>query len=358
MAGRVGQARHKVRSWHWYQRWPAYIIFWLVIISAVSWFVERLMPAVKDPRYGVSFSIKYAKELGNDWRANYLALLDDLGIKNMRLMSYWDQIEPRNDRYDFADLDWQVEQAAKHGAKVSLAIGFRQPRWPECHEPSWAKKLEPESKAWRGQLYDFIEVVMKRYKGNPALESWQLENEPKNNWFGGCHGPAPTDRLVEEFNLAKKVDPGHPVWMSLSDEHGLPLGQPVPDAYGFSIYRIVYSTNTPIHFYITYPITDWYHRLRAFYIHTFKDRPTYIHELQLEPWGPAATKKLTIAEQDRSMSVEQMPKNLDYARKTGIKLQYMWGAEWWYWRMVKFNDPGPWNAIKQEVTRFNPTAAN
>lgn len=98
--------------------------------------------------------------------------------------------------------------------------------------------------------------------------------------------------------------------------------------------------------------------MRAFYIHTFKDRPTYIHELQLEPWGPAATKKLTIAEQDRSMSVEQMPKNLDYARKTGIKLQYMWGAEWWYWRMVKFNDPGPWNAIKQEVTRFNPTAAN
>jgi hypothetical protein len=149
--------------------------------------------------------------------------------------------------------------------------------------------------------------------------------------------------------MVKKLDQNHPVYMSLSDEHGLPMGQPVPDAYGFSIYRIVYSTNTKIHFYVTYPITDWYHRLRTVAIREIQHRPVYVHELQLEPWGSSATENLSIAEQNKSMSVSQIHKSIHYSEKTGIRLQYMWGGEWWYWRKTHFNDPGPWNAVKQEL---------
>ena len=318
----------------------------------MSWTVDLIWRPIKDPVYGVSFSKEYADELGNNWQDNYTALLQDLGFKHLRLMTYWELIEPTPGHYDFKDLDWQIAQANKYGAKVSLAMGLRQPRWPECHEPDWAANLKDESSAWRDALYSYMHAVVERYKDNPAIESYQLENEAANGWFGYCRGGvAPKSRLNEEFRLMKQWDYVHPTWMSLGDEHGFPLGTPVPDAYGFSIYRIVYSTNTPIHFYTTYPITIWYHRLRIFLINHIKHRPVYIHELQLEPWGSKATKDMTIAEQNKSMSVAQIHKNIEFSLKTGIKDQYMWGAEWWYWRKVHYNDSGPWNAIKQEIQK-------
>ncbi|HET9850752.1 MAG TPA: beta-galactosidase [Candidatus Saccharimonadales bacterium] len=345
-----GRAWRRLRKSRWWIRWPAYIIIAYAVIVSVSWLVDEAMPKVKDPQFGVSFSIEYAEELGNNWRANYQALLNDLGFKRLRLMSYWELVEPQKGKYDFKDLDWQFAQANAHHAKITLAIGLRQPRWPECHEPNWAKADPIESAAWKANLYSFITTVVNHYKNNPALESYQLENEPENNWFGGCReGAAPKSRLSYEFNMVKKLDPSHPVWMSLSDEHGLPLGKPVPDAYGFSIYRVVYSTNTPIHFYITYPITDWYHRLRVWLIKEIQHRPVYVHELQLEPWGSKPTEDLTIAQQNKSMSVAQIHKSIAYSEKTGIRLQYMWGGEWWYWRKTHFNDSGPWNAIKEEL---------
>lgn len=345
-------ARQRVKKWRWWQRWPVYIIVFLVIFQSLSWAVDLIWRPVKNPNYGVSFSIEYANELGNDWQSNYTALLSDLGFKHLRLMTYWELVEPTPGHYDFKDLDWQIAQANKYGAKVSLAMGLRQPRWPECHEPDWAINLKDESSAWRDSLYSYMHAVVERYKNNPAIESYQLENEAANGWFGYCPGGiAPKSRLNQEFSLMKQWDISHPTWMSLGDEHGFPFGTPVPDAYGFSIYRIVYSTNTPIHFYTTYPITIWYHRLRIFMISHIKHRPVYIHELQLEPWGSKATKDMSIAEQNKSMSVPQIHKNIEFSLKTGVKDQYMWGAEWWYWRKVHYNDNGPWNAIKQELQK-------
>lgn len=333
-----------------WQRILAYTGVILVFFISLHLTLEWLIPQVKNPKYGVSFSIKYAKELGNDWQANYLALLDDMQFKHLRLMSYWDSIEPQKGQYDFTDLDWQFNEAAKRGAKVSLAIGLRQPRWPECHEPEWAKALPMEGPQWQSDLSKYIEVVVKRYKTHPALESYQLENESLNTWFGDCRSRAANrDRLVAEYNMVKKLDPNHPLLMSLSDEHGFPMRQPVPDEYGFSIYRIVWNDKTPVHFYLTYPAPVWWHRLRAGVIKLTQHRNVYVHELQVEPWGPKPTVELSVPDQDRSMGVKQIHKNMVFGRKIGSQEIYTWGGEWWYWRKVHFNDPGPWNAVKQEI---------
>jgi hypothetical protein len=348
----MAQGWAKLKTYRWWVRWPVYIILVYLVIASLSWTLDKAMPKVKDPQWGVSFSKEYAQELGNDWKANYLALLDDLGFKRLRLMSYWEDIQPQPGHYDFKDLDWQIAEANAHHAKVSLAIGYRQPRWPECHEPTWAEKLKENSPAWDDALFNYMHAVINRYKDNPAIESYQMENEVANAWFGSCRGSIPPrERLIKEFNLVKSWDPAHPVWMSLGDEHGLPIHQPTPDAYGLSIYRVVYSTNTPIHFYITYPITDWYHRLRVAIIQHTKHRPSFVHELQLEPWGSKATVDLSVKEQDKSMSVGQMKKSIAFSEKTGLQLQYMWGGEWWYWRLTHFNDPGPWNVIKQTLNQ-------
>jgi hypothetical protein len=307
------------------------------------------MPQVQNPNYGVSFSIKYAEELSLDWKQTFTALLDDMQIRNFRLMSYWDEVEPSQGTYNFKDLDWQMNEAAKRGAKVSLAVGMRQPRWPECHKPNWLGKLSKDEQDQA--LFDFNAAVVNHYKTFPALSSYQMENESLNSWFGACtKADLDQPRLVKEFAAIKKLDPNHPLYMSLSDETGLPIGTPVPDKYGFSIYRIVWNNKTgPLKFYITYPATAWFHRTRAWWIHTFKHRETFVHELQMEPWGPTATVNMTVEQQNESMSPEQIHKNFVFGRRAGMKDIYVWGGEWWYWRKTKFNDPSIWNAAKQEI---------
>jgi hypothetical protein len=300
---------------------------------------------VKHPDFGVTFSKERAKEFGLDWRANYLALLDDMKLKHFRLMSYWDAHEPIRSQFNFTDLDWMMDQAARRGATVSLAIGLRQPRWPECHQPDWSLTLKGNE--WKQSLYAYMEVVAKRYRNNPALESWQLENEGVNTWFGKCEVPD-YQRLHEEFDLLKQWDPRHPVIMTLSDEHGIPVFTPVPDEYGFSVYRIVYNTFGP-HVYIVFPTPIWYHRLRAAFITMIYHKPIIIHELQMEPWGPADTNQLSIAEQNKSMSPAQIAKNFDFAERLGLQKIDLWGGEWWYWRKVHFGDNSIWDAVKAAI---------
>lgn len=301
----------------------------------------------KNITYGTTFTKQRAEEFGVDWQANYNALLDDMQLKRFRLTSYWSAHEQIRGELVFGDLDWMMDEAQARGAKVSLSIGLRQPRWPECHQPDWALKLKGNE--WKQALYAYIEVVVNRYKNHPALESWQLENEAVNDWFGRCEAPD-RERLDEEFALVKKLDGGHPVIMSLSDQHGIPLNGPVPDAYGFSIYRIVYNTFGP-HFYTYYPTPIWYHRLRAAIITTIHHKPIMIHELQMEPWGPRDTKELSIEEQNRSMSADQVPKSFWFAERIGLSEIDLWGSEWWYWRKTVLNDSSIWDAVKREVLK-------
>lgn len=315
----------------------------VLVIGALNAFA--FLP-VKQPNLGVSFSRERSEELGLDWRANYIALLDDMQLTHFRLMSYWSSHEKARGQFDFNDLDWQVNEAAKRGAKVDIVLGLRQPRWPECWQPDWAYNLHGNE--WKQALYAYIEIVVNRYRNNPAVANWQLENEAVNNWFGAC-SPPDRERLNEEYALVRRLDPHRTIRMSLSDQHGIPLNQPVPDEYGFSVYRVVWNTFSPWHFYIIYPTPIWYHRLRAVVIDWIQHKPIFIHELQMEPWGPKDTRELSIGEQDKSMSAEQIRRSMTFARQIGAKDIDMWGGEWWYWRKVKFNDPSIWNAVKQEV---------
>lgn len=352
-ASLVWKRIQELRKW---QRILVYIISSLLAIALFNTLVDATFKPVKNPNYGVSFSTKYAQELGLDWRKTYIALLDEMKLREFRLMSYWDLHEPMPGIYDFADLDWQIQQAHDRGAEISLSIGMRQPRWPECHQPQWYNHLPKERQD--AALLQYLKVTVERYKNHPALKSYQLENEAVNTWFGTCtKDDIRPERLQAEFDLVKALDPHHEVWMSLSDQHGLPVGTPVPDKYGYSVYRIVYNDKTkPFKFYLTYPTPVWYHRLRAAWIDIFKDREIFVHELQLEPWGPEATVNLPVEEQNESMNLRQMEKNVLFARKIGRQDIYTWGGEWWYWRKTVHNDPGPWEKAREMMNK--PSASN
>lgn len=317
------------------------VVFW----TAPLW-NPLFFPPVKDPVYGVSFSLKQTEMLDLDWRKTFTALLDDMQVKHFRLMSYWDVHEKEKDKYDFSALDEQIKMASERGADVTLAIGSRQPRWPECHEPDWSESLTIME--WRTELYDYIRRVVERYRDNPTVISWQLENEYRNLTFINCRDSSYA-RLQEEYDLVRSLS-DKPLWMSLADQGGYPLKVPKADRWGFSVYRVVWSTGL-VNGYVTFPTPIWYHNLRRTIIEKTNGNPIFIHELQLEPWGPVDIPNMSAEEQDKSMSTEQIRKNLFFARQVGAREIYTWGGEWWYWRKEVMKDPSVWETVRDEFSK-------
>lgn len=292
---------------------------------------------------GVSFSTKYAQELGLDPNESLGALANDLGVKRFRLMTYWDQVEPRAGEFDFAVLDAQMEIVARAGARTTLAIGLRQPRYPECHQPQWANVLPDFERDRRLDIY--IQKTVERYRYHPALVGWQLENESMNVGFGECAKKISRLRLKQEYALIKALDPRHPVQMNPGDEVYIATGQPRGDGIGFSIYDRFWESH--IKRYLHYPLAPWWHRMRAAVTEVYLGRPVMIHELQAEPWGPVATRDLSLGEQDETMTAQRLRQHVEYAKDTGIRKVDLWGGEWWYWRKVKWDDPQLWETARE-----------
>lgn len=354
---------NKAKRWISYNFWTksfwrklfliiASIIFLFSTVSygVAEWYIQK---HAREPlEIGASFTSDYAKSFGLDPKDTLNSMLGDLGMRQVRLVSYWDSIEATPGKYDFSDLDWQFTLADKYGAKISLAIGLRQPRWPECHEPQWAKDSPKD--VWQPRLYDFMKAVIDRYKNNPALGAYELENEFFMTVFGEC-----TDfdrsRLIEEFKLVKKADPNHPVVISRSDNWiGIPVGQPTPDRFAVSIYKRVWDY-TFTHRYFEYPLPSWFYASLAGYGELVSGKDMVIHELQAEPWTPKGQTVLTasLQEQFKSMDAKRLTERIKFAKNTGIRTIDLWGAEWWYWLKVKHNDPSVWNAARQAVTDAN-----
>ncbi len=298
---------------------------------------------------GVSFIPDYAQSLGLDAQKTMDAILNNLQVRHLRLTSYWSDIEPTPGHYDFSQLDWEFQKAEAAHAKVSLSLGLRQPRWPECHMPAWAAN-EQES-AWQPQLEQFITAVINRYKNSPSLESYQLENEYFNT-FGQCTN-YDRQRLVAEFNLVKKDDPRHPVIISRSNNYGgLPLGQPTPDEFGISVYRRTWDANVT-HRYFEYPFPAWYYAFLAGAQKLLTGKPSVVHELQAEAWPPhgQSITQTPLAEQNKSMDAARLQQTVSFGEATGMRTIDLWGAEYWYYRLTVLHDPSLWNTAKQSLQR-------
>jgi hypothetical protein len=298
--------------------------------------------------YGVSLSVKQCRNFDISSKKCLLWLLKDCGFRRFRLMSYWDEIEPAPGQYDFKELDKQLGLIIKYKGSVTLCLGARQPRWPENHWPDWAWQLP---KAERTQvLLDFIEKVIKRYKNNNAIVSYQLENEALLKSFG-TRAEVDRQRLRQEFALIKHFDPTRPIIMSTSTSWGIPWRHPIPDIVGFSYYQTVFNADKQR--YTTAFHKVWLHRLRAFIIKLVMGRPSFIHELQLEPWGSNAIWNMNMTEQMKSMSPKQIQCNIAQARKIGFSPVDLWGGEWWYWSAVKNGNSKIIDSVLEEIMRVN-----
>ncbi|HSH18061.1 MAG TPA: beta-galactosidase [Candidatus Saccharimonadales bacterium] len=294
---------------------------------------------------GTSFIAPYAESFGLDAQQTMDTLLGDLGVRQFRLVSYWNQLEPTPGQYDFTLLDWQFDKAEKANAKVSLSLGLRQPRWPECHMPDWAKDM-PQSQ-WQPRLEAFMATVVNRYKDSPALDSYQVENEYFLKGFGICEN-FDRSRLVAEYNLVKRLDPAHKVIINRSNNAlGWPVGDPQPDQFGISIYKRVWDPKT--NRYLEYPFPAWFYGFTAGWQQLMTGRNMIIHELQAESWPPnyQSMQETSLQEQNKSFNAERFKNRMEFGKATGMREMYLWGSEYWYYRKEKLNDPSLWNVARE-----------
>lgn len=298
-----------------------------------------------DPaRYGVSFSAKQCRNFKLEPAAALAWLVKEAGFRRFRLMSYWDEHEKEQGKYDFTALDTQIQQIEKAGGIITLCLGARQPRWPENHWPGWA--WEASKTVRTAALLKYIAVVVERYKDKDCIVSYQLENEALLADFGR-RPEVDRQRLRREFALVRRLDPARPIIMSTSTSWGIPLRRPIPDIVGFSYYQVVYSSKEQK--YTTAFHTPLLHRVRAGLIRLTTRKPVFIHELQLEPWGPKGIWDMPPTQQDESMGPQQIKRNLELARAVKRYPIDMWGGEWWYWRTVKQKDPSTWKAVSRNL---------
>lgn len=298
----------------------------------------------KKIEYGVTFSQDQAQSLGLNWKEVYTAMLTDLKVKRLRLSAYWNKTEPKNDEYNFSDLDFMLGEAKNHNVEVVLSVGRRLPRWPECHDPEWIKNLSPE--ALKTDLLSFVETVVTRYQANSAITVWQVENEPFLGSFGIC--PKPDSKLIDsEIALVKKLDPGRPVLVSDSGELSFWLSAGKRgDIFGTTMYRYVYNDKFNM-YWVSY-VPYWTYRIRAGFLKLlYGNKQVVIIELQSEPWTTKGILSTSLEEQFKTMSFKKFNNLLSIAKATSFSPQYLWGVEWWYYMKEKQGHGEYWEAAKQ-----------
>lgn len=291
--------------------------------------------------FGINFSQKYASELQMDWKEVLTSFLDELNVKKFRVAAYWDLLEPGPGLYDFSDLDWQINSIAERGGKVILAFGSRVPRWPECHWPSWIYQNSVQER--NQKILNLLKNVVEHYKGNPAIEAWQVENEPFLRFFGQCP-PLDENFYAQELALVKSLD-NRPIVVTESGELSTWLnGARSGDLLGISVYRITWNK---FFGYFYYPLPPAHYYLKAKIVKLLTgNKNIFISEMQSEPWLGMPILQTSIDYQAKTMNLEKFKKNIQYIKRAGISPVYLWGAEWWYW-MKKQNDGGIWYEAKE-----------
>ncbi len=287
--------------------------------------------------WGLTFSTKYSEELGLNYKEVYLAILNDLNIKNIRLPIYWDQIEKKEDIFDFSIFDELIELGNDYNIKYIINIGWRLPRWPECHAPDWVNGKEKE------RILIMLEEVVNHYKDYDNIIAWQIENEPLLDTFGICPD-GDEELLKQEINLVKSLDERDIIISASGELSSWKREAKLADIFATTIYRVVYNSWFG---YFKYPLPSIFYNYKANFNKIDK---IIISELQLEPWMPdnVIMKNLIKKEKDKSLNLEQMKANLQFAINTNFEQAYLWGVEWWYYEKVN-NNSIFWEFIKDQL---------
>ncbi len=297
----------------------------IVLLAAFTFFFVGGNEPREDILWGANFSHAHAEELGLDWQETFLALLNDLEVKRLKIITQWNLLEPERNSFDFEAVDWQIKEAEKRGVDVFLVLGMKTPRFPECHLPHWAADFSEKDR--EEAVLEFLRASVEHFKNSPAIWAWQIENEPLFP-FGECPEIS-KDFWRKEIDLVKTLDPARPVITTDSGELSLWFNAArLGDVVGVTLYRKVWFEELGV--YATYPLPPVFYGRKARLVKKLFGKDVINVELQAEPWGPTLLYDSPPEEQAKTMNPERFKKIVNYAKKTGLGEFYFWGAEWWY----------------------------
>lgn len=326
-------------------KYPILILIASVTLLSTFWIMDwiiRVVIPLPQIEYGVTFSTDYAKKLGLNPENTFKTMLDELGVKNIRIPIYWDSVETREGKFDFQAYDRLLDLAQQKQTKVILAIGYKVPRWPECFPPAWSKDIPKDE--LKKQILNEVKANVEHFRTRPEVVAWQVENEPLLN-FGVCK-LFDKNFLKQEVNFVKSLD-SRPVILTDSGELGFWVtAMQYSDIMGTSLYRIVWN---PFFGYFRYPFPPIYYYFKGQITKSIfapKSQGIFISELQAEPWAPGKSLENTSAEvQSKLFTLRSFKEIINFTANTRIRQQYFWGIEWWYFMKTK-GYPEYWNFAK------------
>ncbi|MFH1433999.1 MAG: hypothetical protein ABIG32_03845, partial [Candidatus Uhrbacteria bacterium] len=281
----------------------------ILVVAFLSW--QRSAERAEPQQFGVTYSVIFAEQLGLDGREVWTALLDELQIKKFRVPVYWSLVESEQGEFDWSYYDWLLDEAEKReGVEITLVIGRKVPRWPECFIPDWVDLL-PDREQDQAVLSEVRQAVM-HFKDRFSVTRWQVENEPFLA-FGECPHPS-LSLLQQELAVVRSLD-DRPIQMTTSGEQEPWIDTAInADIVGVSLYRLVWSDVFGFAF---YPFGPGFYRARAEMIAPLVDE-VIVSELQAEPWFTGPIDEIPIAEQYQSFDVESMLANVRFSERTGM----------------------------------------
>ncbi len=326
-----------------------------IALAAAVYFLWLPLTAGTDDRsaagitWGVDFSQAQAEYLQLDWKKTYLALINDLGARHIKLHTNWDWVEGKQKDFYFKDIDWQIKQAEQKKVKIIYVIGLKTGRWPECHSPAWVNSLSAQAE--QSELLHYIQTVVNRYKRSKAIAYWQVENEPFLQ-FGQCPDwYYQSDHFLKaQVALVKSLDPSRQIIISDSGElSDWSRAARIGDIVGITMYRNAWvGIKDTFGFDASYSfLNPAVYKKKAALIQEKFGKKVICIELQAEPWASRPFLEAPLSEQFASMNPALFEENVAFAKKTGLDTFYFWGSEWWYWLKEKQNKPQVWEEAKK-----------
>ena len=308
---------------------------------------------------GTSFSPFRAGYLGLDYKTAFKRL-EALHFKVIRLSTYWDQV----DREGYDQLDWLMSEARKSHQPIALTVGMKALGWPEFFIPPSAMPVNglhqgqdvASDSSFREAALSFVADTVVRYRDNPALIAWQVENEPFNRagpqrlWIDaeflrdeiarvreldGHHRPLIVNAF-SHFNLvfdqaSARQGFDFRQWLGFdadsAERDGLSvLGR--GDVLGLDVYTAIgYQFLGRDH--MSHADGDWPDRLaRVRELAHKQGKQAWITEAQAEPWESS---DLNYAD-PKSTSPKAIRDIFDNLKDAGFSTVLFWGSEYWLWR--------------------------
>lgn len=306
-----------------------------ILFIGLGLYISAFSQTTSVAKIGVTYSPRYAIQLGLNPKTTFIKMLSDLNLKYLRLPVYWDEVETFPNDVNFSGIDFYLNEALKKNVSVVLVLGYKQPRWPECFTPVWVEnllRLERDRK-----ILNLVAKEIAHFKNYQNIIAWQIENEPFLT-YGNCDLPNQNtyQRLEKEIDIVKQSDQ-RPIILTDSGELGSwikPIKQ--SDIFGTTIYREVWN---PILGQFNYPLPPVFYTIKnnLARLITGPKGETIISELQMEPWinDKQLPSYSSLQNQLINFPAAKLAQNLQYARETKFSAIYLWGVEWWYFMDAK-----------------------